>query len=114
MATTVNFAVLSPAVQLVATPTTLITGAAGSQTQIKRAVFTNVGTVATTITAWRAAFGTVPDVTNEIIPTRPIAANSTDLAPELAGMVLNGGDIISAQAGTITAVNFFASGIVAT
>lgn len=114
MATTVNFAVLNSGVVLGNAPSTVITGAANSQTQIKRAVFTNVTTVATTISAWRVVSGGTAGATNEIIPTRPLAANATDLAPELAGMVLSGGDFIAADAGTIAAVNFFASGIVAT
>lgn len=114
MATTVNFAVLQPGVLLTASAATVITGAANSQTQIKRAVFTNVTAIATTITAWRVTSGGSVGVTNQIIPARAIAGNSTDLAPELAGMVLNGGDFISCDAGVVSAVNFFASGIIAT
>lgn len=114
MTTSVTPAVLQPGAQLTTSAVTYITGAANSQTIIKRAVFTNTGTVATTITAWRVVNLGSAGVTNEIIPVRPISANATDLAPELANMVLNSGDIIQCSAGTVSAVNFFASGFIAT
>lgn len=114
MATTVNFAVLHPGSLITDVAATYITGLPASQTQIKRAVFVNTTATPTTITAWRIANGGTADITNEIIPQRPIAALATDLAPELAGMVLNAGDTIACEAGVVATVNFFASGIVAT
>lgn len=113
MATTVNFAVLQPGLSLTASPVIGVTGVAGSQTVIKRAVFTNITTVVATITAWRVPNSGTPVGTNAIIPTRNVAANGTDLAPELAGMVLDGGDTIQVQTGTAASINFFASGVVA-
>lgn len=112
--TTVSPIVLQPGAQLTASPVVYVTGPANSQAIIKSAVFTNVGTVATTITAWRVANSGTAGLTNEIIPGRTIAIGGTDRAPELVNMVLNGGDEIVCQAGTAAAVNFFAFGLVAT
>jgi hypothetical protein len=100
MTTNVTPVVLTPAVQLTTSATTYVVGAANSQTIIKRAVFTNTGTAAATITVYRVASGF-------------IAAGGTDLAPELANMVLNAGGFISAMSDTAGTVNFFASGFVA-
>lgn len=109
--TTVAPAVLQPGLVLTASPVAMVTGAANSQTIIKRAVFANTTGGAVTLTVTRLPLGGSPLA---IIPARSIAANSTDLAPELANMVLNAGDEILAQAGAATSINAFASGYVST
>lgn len=114
MPTTVVPQVLQPGLVLTASPVNAVIGQANSQTVIKRAVFVNTTTVAVTITAFRVLSAGTAGVTNEIIPARSLAAGATDLAPELAGMVLNGSDTIQCQAGTTAVVNFFASGFVVT
>lgn len=114
MATSVVPKVLQPGLVLTASPVVAVTGSANSQTVVKRAVFTNTTTVAVTVTAFRVINSGTVGVTNEIIPARSVAAGGTDLAPELAGMVLNGGDTIQCEAGTAAVVNFFASGFVVT
>jgi hypothetical protein len=113
MTTNVSPAVLQPGMQLGTVAAVAVLGAANSQTIVKRAVFTNTGTAAATITAYRVANGGSVAVTNEIIPGRSVAGGTTDLAPELSNMVLNAGDEIQCLSGTAAQVNFFASGFVA-
>lgn len=110
MTTNVTPAVLQPGAALTVGALPYITGAANSQTIIKRAVFTNITGSAVTITVSRTPSGGSPLV---IIDVQSIAANSTYLAPELANMVLNAGDTISALASTGAAINVFASGFLA-
>jgi len=114
MTTTVTPAVLQPGAQLTGSTAIYITGAAASETIIRRAVFSNVTTTAATITAWRVPASGSAGATNQIIPPRAVAPLGTDLAPELTNIVLNGGDTIQCQAGTVSAINFFASGFVTT
>lgn len=110
MTTNVSPAVLQPGVVLTASQVSYITGAALSQTIIKRAVFANTTGGSVTITAWRLPSGGAALI---IIPPRAVTANSTDLAPELANMVLNAGDAIQCEASAATSINFFASGFIA-
>lgn len=100
--------------QLTTGAVTYITGVAGSQTIIKRVVFSNVTATAATITVWRVPTGGTAGATNQIISVQSVAANSTYLAPELANMVLNGGDVIQALASVAATVDIFGSGYVAT
>lgn len=113
MTTNVSPAVLQPGAQLTVSAIPYVTGVASSQTIVKRAVFTNVTAAAVTFTVYRVPVSGTPGPTNEVIPARSIPANGTDLAPELANMVLNAGETIQALAGATTAVNVFASGFVA-
>src|ERR1700743_528480 len=103
MSTNVTPAVLQAGSQITTTPVIYILGGAASQTIIKRAVFTNTSATAVTITVYRVLSGGTFGPTNEIIAARSIPANGTDLAPELANMVLNGGDAIYALASAATA-----------
>jgi hypothetical protein len=114
MTTTVTPAVLAPTTQLTTSTAPYITCPVASQAIIKQAVFSNSTTLATTFAVWRVASGGSPGVTNVVIPTRSIAGAGTDLAPELTNMVLNAGDEIQCEAGTVTAVNFTASGYITT
>jgi hypothetical protein len=113
MTTNVTPAVLAPSAQLTAGVVTYITGTANAQTIIKRAVFTNVTAGAVTFTVWRVPSGGTSGSTNLLIDARSIAAGGTDLAPELANMVLYAGDTIQAEASAATSINFTASGFVA-
>lgn len=113
MTTNVTPAVLQPGTVLTVGAVAYVTGVAASQTIIKRAVFSNATAGAVTITVYRVISGGTAGVTNVIINARSIAANGTDLAPELANMVLNPGDTIQALAGAAASINVFASGFVA-
>jgi hypothetical protein len=110
MTTTVTPAVLQPGIVLTGASVAIITAQANAQSIIKRAVFSNVTAGAITITVTRTPSGGAPLT---IISGQPVAANSTYLAPELANMVLNGGDTINALASAAASVNAFASGFVA-
>jgi hypothetical protein len=112
MTTNVSPAVLQAGAQLTNAQVTYLTGTAASQTIIKRAVFNNITAGAVNFSVWRVPSAGAAGATNQIITTRPIAAGGTDLAPELANMVLNAGDFIVCQAGANTSINFFASGFI--
>jgi hypothetical protein len=114
MTTNVTPAVLQPGTQITASPLAYVTASANSQAIIKRAVFTNVTAGAVTFTVFRVSSGGTAGVTNTIIVARSIAAGGTDLAPELANMVLNAGDMVQAEASAAASINVFASGFVAT
>jgi hypothetical protein len=109
MTTSASPAVLQPGVVLTTSSAPCVTGASASQTVIKRAVFTNVTAGAVTFTVTRTPSAGAPLT---IINARSIAAGGTDLAPELANMVLNAGDIIAALASAGASINVFASGFV--
>lgn len=94
----------------VATP--FITGAPGVQTTITRAFFTNITAGAVSIGVYRVPSGGSAVSGTIIIPARSIAANGTDLAPELAGMVLAPGDTIQCEATSAAAINITASGFI--
>ena len=114
MTTSISPAVLQPGVTLTTSAAAIVTGGVNQQTIVKRAVFSNPTGAAVGFTVYRvAAAGSVGTATT-IIPSRNIAAGGTDLAPELANMVLNAGDTIQALASAATAINAFASGFVAT
>lgn len=115
MTTNVSPAVLQPGTSVGTIVAPYLIGQANAQTIIKRAVFSNTGTVANSLTVYRVPNGGTAAVGNEIIPARSIAGGATDLAPELSNMVLNGGDSIQAlvNVGTVE-VNVFASGFIAT
>ncbi len=105
--TSVTPAALQPGAVLATSATNMILGATNSQTIIKRVVFSNITITPVTITVYRTPSGGSPWM---IIDAQPIAAQSTYLAPELANMVLLGGDTISALASAAASVNCFASG----
>jgi hypothetical protein len=89
---------------------TYITGAANSKTIIKRAVFTNATAGAVTFAVSITPSG---GAGLEIIYNRSLAANASDLAPELSNWVLNGGDTVQAVASAGASIHMFASGFVA-
>lgn len=113
MTTNVSPAVLQAGAQLTTAAVAYVTGAASVQTIIKRVVFTNTTATAVPLTVYRVPSGGTAGATNEIISGRSVPANGTDLAPELANLVLNAGETIQAMAGAAAAVNVFASGFVA-
>lgn len=106
-------AVLSPVVQITTTAVAYITGAVNSRTIVKRAGFSNGTAGAVTITVNCVVSGGSVAATNEVIPARSIPSGGTDLAPELANMVLNAGDTIYCKASANASINFGASGYVA-
>jgi hypothetical protein len=110
MTTNVSPAVLQPGLVLTTSSVAFVTCAANVQTIVKRVVFSNPTAGAVTITVTRTPSGGSPLT---IIDVQSLAANGTYLAPELANMVLNAGDTLSALASAATSVNVFASGFVA-
>jgi hypothetical protein len=109
LTTTATPAVLQPGAVLTTSQVAYVTGGANVETIIRQAVFSNITGGAVTITVTRTPSGGSPST---IIPGRSVAANGTDLAPELAYMVLNPGDTLNAAASAGTSVNVFAFGFV--
>lgn len=105
--------VFQPGAVLTTVAAAYITGPIASLSILKRTVFTNVTGGAVTITVNRVPSGGAVAIGNEIIAARSIAAGGTDLAPELANMVLKPGDTIQCLASAATSVNVFSSGFVA-
>ncbi len=104
-------AVLTKVTQLGTVAATMATGAPLGRSVVTRAVVSNVSTLASTFSIWIVPSGTTAVPTNLVIDNRTVAvAPATDLVPELAGAVLNAGDIIQASSGTAATLNFFASG----
>jgi len=115
MTTNVSPAVLAQSVTLTTGAVVYITGPANSQVIIKQAVFSNFISSAATFTVWHVPSGGTPINANLLINQRSIPAfPGTDLCPELINMVLAPGDTIQCGANTATAVNFTASGFIAT
>lgn len=84
--------------QLTTAAATLATSPANTKTQVTSAVFTNVDSVARLLTVYVVRAGGTAGAANTIIPGRSIAVNGTDLAPELASLILGPGDFIQAKA----------------
>lgn len=96
--------------QLAAADTTIYTSAANTFTTITRVVFTNVNTVAVTLTVNVVRSGGSVATTNQVISAYTISAGEAYVAPELAGLILGAGDFISANAGTASSINAVGSG----
>lgn len=78
---------------------------------VKRAVFTNTSASAVTITVNIVRSGGTSGTSNILIPGKAIAPNDTYVSPEMAGLTLQAGDAIHAQASTSGVVNLMVSGI---
>ncbi len=78
---------------------------------VKRAVFSNTGTLPRQITVNVVPAGGTPTIANQIINARTLQALETYVSPELAGYELLPGDQIFASASANTDVNFTCNGI---
>lgn len=96
--------------QLTTSDVTQYTSAANTYTTVTRAVFTNVNTVAVTLTVNVVRSGGSAGATNTVIAAYPLSAGEAYVASELAGLILSPGDFISAKAGTATSINAVGSG----
>lgn len=112
---TIQTVVLCASTQLTGSAATYITGAALQKTVITRARIANSDTsTAYTFTVYRVPSGGSASSANIIINARSVAPGSSDLCPELNGMVLAAGDTIQALASTTLKLNFSASGFTST
>ena len=102
---------LQPGLTLTTSAVPLYLAPANTRAVVKRAVFANStsGPVAFGVMVQRA--GVAPAGILAIVPTRLIAANATDTAPELANFVFQPGDQMLATAAA-PGVNAFLSGFV--
>lgn len=91
------------------------TGPANTVTIIKRAVFTNTSAGVRTVTAHVVPSGGAVANSTMLINGQSLAippgAGSSYVAPELAGIVLNGGDTLQCFADAATAVTLTVNGI---
>lgn len=99
--------VLQGGVVLTTSAVVMYTVPANTHAVIKRGVFSNItaGAVTITVTITRLSGSAI-----NIITVQPISADSTYTAPELANLVMNPGDVISALCSAGTSVNCFLSG----
>jgi hypothetical protein len=93
---------LSPAslwgpAQLATSPAALYTVPSSGLAIIRRAPFNNTTSGPTAVTVWVVRSGGTVANASQIF-SRTVSSGLTDLAPELAGMTLNAGDAIWAQA----------------
>lgn len=87
---------------------TLYTAPAGVHARIGAAVFTNATSAATTLSVSVARSGNTPLLA---INATTLAANAAYVSPELAGLVLNPGDSVTATATVAASVNAQISGL---
>ena len=99
--------VMQAGIELTDTVSPVVTATA--KAIITKAIFANTTNSDIAITVHRVASGGSPSAAN-LIMTRAVAASASDYAPELAGMVLNTGDSVQANA-PAPGVNAFASGV---
>lgn len=107
---TIQPAVLTPSTALGNTATAIYTTPTAGQTVVRRAVFTNTDTVPRLITVHRVPNGGSATTANIVIQAYRLAPGQAYPAPELASMVLNGGDAIFALADAAAVVNVTMSG----
>lgn len=88
----------------------IIVSVASGKAVVKRAVFLNSTGLAAALTVYRVPAGGAPATANVIISARSIAAAGSDLAPELANMVIAPGESLQAMTDVATGVNAFVSG----
>ena len=99
-------AVLQGGIALATTATALYTATANAK--VTAPAFTNTTAAAVTLTVSVTRHtGTAMVITS----AASVPGNSVYLAPELSGLVLAVGDVISAEANTASAINAFLSGI---
>lgn len=110
MALTILPAVLQAGMVLDAAQRPLYVAPALTKATIKRAVFTNIGTtsVTVTVTVTRGTAAALVIVNETPVGPPPAAAL---IPPELASLVLNPGDTLSASASTAAVINAFVSGM---
>ncbi len=110
---TIQPAVLTPSAPLSNTAAAIYTTPTAGRTVVRRAVFTNTDTSPRTITVHRVPLSGSAVTANVLIQARRLAPGEAYVAPELASMVLNGGDAIFAAADVAGVVNVTMSGFTA-
>ena len=104
---TIQPAILQPGIALDTTSAAIYTASTVAQAIVRRAVFANVTGASTSLTVTVTRAGGSALV---IVPGVAVSANEAYVSPELSGLVLGKGDVISASCGTASALNVFVSG----
>lgn len=100
-----------PVLQLTTGLTTLRVSASALGEMLKRAVFTNIGVTAVTLTIYKVPSGGTAASSNAVRYTYSLAAGSDPLVPqELINMVLPQGASLQATASAAGAINTTGSG----
>lgn len=110
MALTILPAVLQGGLGLDTAIRPLYAAPVGTKATIKRAVFTNVGTVQATVTVTVTRGTASPLIIINAQPVAPPPAVAL-IPPELASLVLNPGDTLFASASAAGVINAFVSGM---
>ena len=111
MAQTYTPAALQPGIALTTVSAPVYTVPSATIARVARAVFSNQTSSAVTYTVSITRAGQ-PALT--FIKAKSIAAGANDTCPEMAALVLLGGDVLSAQASAAAAVNLVISGLTVT
>lgn len=98
--------------QLAASETTQYTGPASSAVKITSATLTNTTASAVTVSVSVVKTGGTAGNANRVVSGYSLAAGDSAVLLELIGVFLGPGDLISAIAGTASAVAFVLSGVV--
>lgn len=108
---TIRVSRLVPGSQLTNATATYYTTPASTSAVIKRADFCNNTGGTITFSAYVVPSGGTAVAGNQVISTYSIAANTTYVSPELAGMVLGPGETLQAIASANASVTITVSGI---
>lgn len=109
MATIVPVALWGPS-QLGTSAAAVVTTPAANTYVVTRAVFTNTGSTARTITVHIVRSGASATASNMVISAYTVQPGEAYVAPELSGVVLNGGDTIQALASAGSVITALGSG----
>ena len=91
---TVSASTLNPGTTLGSSDQVVVTAGTGT-TVVTQALISNPSSAASSVTIKLLREGATSSVT--IVPGRAIGVSGTDILPELAGLVLNAGDVLSAS-----------------
>lgn len=102
---------ITPPTQLAAAVGVIATTPNNTTYRIGRAGFSNPTGAAIAITVYLVPSGGSSGAANQLIDGVVVAANSTYVSPELAGLVMPAGSTLQAFAGTAAAIVAYASGV---
>lgn len=95
---------------LLGTPTKLCLIPVNTIIVIRRAVFSNTAATPILLTIWKCANGASPTAQNIILDSWTLSVSEAYTSPELANMVLTGGETIYASSTPPSSITAFLSG----
>lgn len=98
-------------VQLPAAVAAQLTTPANTTYRIGRAAFSNPTGGAIAVTAYLVPAAGAPSAANVVVPAVVVAAGTTYVSPEIAGLVLPAGATLQCFAGSAASIVLYASGV---